>query len=310
MRRFCFSLMSICFFMAACGLMDHREEKAVITVGKKHIGAEELKEEIRRLAFEMGIPDPGADNVKEALVGRIVDQCLVLEYGREKGISVPKEEVESAVKEIIRDYGQKNFREMLLERYIDFEAWKARLKRRILLNKITRTVSQNLAPVPIQEIKAYFDSHRDEFRHPPMVKFRQIVLKTRKEAEEVLKRLEQGEDMGELAGESSLTPDMDATDETGWIAEGNMEKSMEKAIFSTPPGKTSDVVKSSYGFHIFEVLAQRPEGTKSLPEAMGEIEAKLNYDRESLFYEEWLKGLRASIPVKVNQELVTSMEIG
>jgi parvulin-like peptidyl-prolyl isomerase len=308
-RTFCL-LFGIGFFLSACGLWAPPEQRVVITVGKRPITPEEMKRAIRRISQEMDIPYPGGGRVMEILMGRVIDHYLILEYGREMGIAVSKEEVESAVEEIRKDYGQRAFQKTLLEKYIDFEEWKADLRRQILTKKIILSVTENTTPVPFREIQYYFDSHPEEFKHPPMVRFRQVLLRTRGEAEKVLERLKGGADMDELAPKYSIAPAMGRFGESGWIARGEIEKSLEDVIFSLSVGQMSSVVESPYGFHIFEVLADRPEGIKKLPEVLAEIESKLNYQRKEAFYQGWLKGLRKTVPVKINQRLLERMELG
>lgn len=281
-----------------------------MTVGKRHISAGELKGEIDRLALEMEIPERPGRDVFRALLNRIVDMHLILEYGREKGIEVSQEELETKVKEIRRDYPQKAFQEIFLERYIDIDEWKEALRRQILVRKILKRVSEGITPIPVQDIKAYFDTHQDEFRTPPMIKFRHIILGSKAEAEEMRNLLKRGADMGELARKHSSSSSLQTANEAVWIPEGAMEKTIADAIFSLPVGETSRVVETSYGFHIFEVLDKRPGGHKSLPEAMSEIESKLYYEKESAFCREWLKGLRNRFPVRMNEDIIKTMELG
>lgn len=303
-------LAALVFFLCGCGLMDSSEDGAAITVGKRHISAAELKVEVGRLALEMEIPERSGKEVFHALLERIVDTYLILEYGREKGMDVSQEELETKVKEIRRDYPQKAFQEIFLERYIDVDEWKEALRRQILVRKILKSVSEGITPIPVQDIKAYFDTHQDEFKTPPMIKFRQIILGSRAEAEEMRSLLKEGADMGELARKHSSISSLQTANEAVWIPEEAMEKVIAEAIFSLPVGETSRVVETSYGFHIFEVIDKRPGGHKSLPEAMPEIESRLYYEKESAFCREWLKGLRNRFPVRTNQEILKTMELG
>jgi parvulin-like peptidyl-prolyl isomerase len=233
-----------------------------------------------------------------------------LEYGRDQGIVITEEELKAAMKEMEADYQENDLQEILLHGYIDIEEWTEGLRHQLLVKKIVSKASDNINPVSFQEIKGYFDSHQDEFRHPRMVKFRQIVTGSEEEAKAILKKLKEGMDMGELARESSIAPEADNGGEVGWVARGELEKNMETAIFSLPVGGVSRVVQTNYGFHIFEVLSKRPEGFKSLPEAMAEIESKLSYQKETLFYDKWLQDLRNMFPVKINKELLQTLDLG
>ena len=58
----------------------------------------------------------------------------------------------------------------------------------------------------------------------------------------------------------------------GWIGRGRTVPEFEKAAFSLPKGGTSDLVQSSYGFHIIHVDDKQDAHVKSLDEVKSQIE--------------------------------------
>ena len=291
----------------ACELFERPVEKVVLTVGSREITPKELKAQSKRMAFE---PDGTSKELFDSFIERVVDHYLILEYGKEQGLSVSDEELESAVREIKRDYSENDFRELLLKGYIDYHEWKESLREQLLIRKITSKASAASPQVSIEEIKAYYDTHLEEFRRPAMVRFRQIVTRTREEADNLQKKLVQGGDLAATVVQSSKVPASAGSSEPGWFAKGDLDESIEKVVFSLPVGKVSGVVETPYGFHILEVLGKKPEGVRSLYEAMREIETRLLSEHREAFYSEWLQGLRKAIPVKIDQELLKEMELG
>jgi len=258
----------------------------------------------------MGITDRELKHILDQIVNNIIDYYLIMEYGRENGVTISDLEVESAVRDIKKEYSEKIFKEMLLYKYVDFEEWKEGLRQQLLIKKIIAKVSENTTPITFHEIKTYFNTHQEEFRHAEMVRFRQIVAKNKEQAKMITKSLKKGKDLGELARKYSITPEAENGGEVGWVVGGQLEESMEKVLFSLPIGRVSRIVKTPYGYHLFEVLAKRPAGYKSLPEAMKEIKAKLTHEKKESFYKKWLKELRDVFPVQVNQEALKTLEFG
>ena len=291
----------------ACELFERPVEKVVLTVGSREITPEELKAQSKRMAFE---PDTKTKGSLDSFIERVVDHYLILEYGKQQGLSVSDEELESAVREIKKDYAEKDFQEFLLKGYLDYGEWKEGLREQLLIKKITRKATEASPQVSIEEIKAYYDSRPEEFRRPAMVRFRQIVTRTREEADNLQKRLVQGGDMAATVAQSSRVPMSAGSSEAGWFAKGDLDESIEKVVFSLPVGKVSGVVETPYGFHIIEVLGRKPEGIRSLHDAMTEIEAKLRSERLEAFYSDWLQNLRKAIPVKIDRELLKELELG
>ena len=84
---------------------------------------------------------------------------------------------------------------------------------------------------------------------------RHILVETEEEAQEVIKRLEAGEDFADLAAELSTdTGSGAAGGDLGFVPRGRFVEPVEEAIFSLPIGEISDPIESQFGWHIVEVL--------------------------------------------------------
>jgi parvulin-like peptidyl-prolyl isomerase len=297
-------------FGAACGLVDHPEQKTVITVGSRNVTTDELKRDLKRMAFDLEIERHEMQSLLDPLLDKLVENYLILEYGRRESIEISDWEVENAVREIRRDYHEKDFQEILLRGFIDYEDWKQALREQLLLRKIVGKAAEEMEPVPVEEIKAYYDEHPAEFGRPAAVRFRQIVTSTKGEAQKALKRLNDGEDMDSIIEAYTKAKGKEYGGEVHWVSKGDLDETVEKVIFSLPVGKFSNVEETPYGFHLFEVLDRRPEGVRSFPEAIPEIESKLHREKEEAFITQWVESLRAVIPVKVHKERLKELELG
>jgi peptidyl-prolyl cis-trans isomerase D len=148
-----------------------------------------------------------------------------------------------------------------------------------------------------QDLQAYYDQHREEYRVPEQVKVSHILIKTplpapgakedakaiadaRTKAEGVLKELKAGGDFAKLAEKYSDDPgSAKSGGDLGWIGRGRTVPEFEKAAFSLAKGQTSDLVKSSYGFHIIRVDDKQEAHLKSLAEVKSEIEEKVKQQK-------------------------------
>lgn len=148
-----------------------------------------------------------------------------------------------------------------------------------------------------QDLQAYYDQHRDEYRVAEQVKVSHILIKTplpapgakedekavtdaRTKAENVLKELKAGGDFAKLAEKYSDDPgSAKSGGELGWIGRGRTVPEFEKAAFSLGKGQTSDLVKSSYGFHIIHVEDKQDAHLKTLAEVKSEIGEKVKQQK-------------------------------
>lgn len=309
-QSFCLAV-AICLILCACDTFDRSEERALVIVGERIVNEAELKRDIINMTSGMGLADQSVEEIMDSLIDRLVDDYLVLEYGRQNSITISEQELESAVEDIKEDYPEeKIFQEMLLHRYLNYDEWKEGLRRHLLIRKIITEINEGISPITPDEIKAYYVSHETEFIQPPMVKFRQIVTHSEDEAKALWERLLKGERLDELARQYSTAPEAEDGGEVGWISQDVLDESMDKAIFSLPVGEISPVVKTPYGYHIFQVDAKRPEEHKSLQEAWNEIETILIIQKQEVLYNNWIARLRELFPVRINHELLKTLEFG
>ena len=311
LKQYLCLFVAICLILCACDTFDQSEEMALVIVGERIVNEAELKKDIIDMTSGMGLTDQSVKEIMDSLIDRLVDDYLVLEYGRQNNITISEQELESAVEDVKEDYPEeKVFQEMLLHRYLNYDEWKEGLKRHLLIRKIIAKINEGISPITHEEIKAYYVTHETEFTQPPMVKFSQIVTRSEDEAEALRERLLKGEHLDELARLYSTAPEAEDGGEVGWIPQDALDESIDKAIFSLSVGEISPVVKTPYGYHIFQIDAKRPEGPKSLQEARDEIETILILQKQEVLYNNWIARLRELFPVRINHELLKALEFG
>jgi peptidyl-prolyl cis-trans isomerase D len=175
------------------------------------------------------------------------------------------------------------------------------------------------------ELQAYYNQHRDQYRTPEQVKVSHILIKTplpgpdgkvddkgvaeaQHRAEDLLKQLKGGAKFEDLAKKYSEDPgSAKEGGSLGWVGKGRTVAEFEKAAFSLPKGQMSDLVKSSYGFHIIRVDDKQAAHMKTLDEVKGEIEPVLKQQKtqqiaqkqaEDLLQQAKAQGLEAASAAK------------
>jgi peptidyl-prolyl cis-trans isomerase D len=147
------------------------------------------------------------------------------------------------------------------------------------------------------DLRTYYDQHRDQYRMPEQVKVSHILIKTplpgpdgkvdekgvaeaQRRAEDLLKQVRNGAKLEDLAQKYSEDPgSAKQGGSLGWIGKGQTVPEFEKAAFSLPKGQTSDLVKSSYGFHIIRVDEKQEAHMKTIDEVKAEIEPIIKHQK-------------------------------
>lgn len=143
------------------------------------------------------------------------------------------------------------------------------------------------------DIQRAYNERQDEFRVAERVNVRHILIKTppaasdgkvdenavnaaRTKAEGVLKQLQGGAKFADVA--KKVSEDVASAQNggsLGWIERGRTVPEFEKAAFSLEKGKLSNLVQSSYGFHILMVDDKQPARLRPLEEVRAEIEPQV-----------------------------------
>ena len=302
--RILFSLLTVSFLWpCSCGLVEKPEE-AVIVIGDISLGKKEVQKEIERMILDMGITDKDVRTNIKPVINKIVEKKLILEYGQKNGISISEEELGSAEKALRKDFPDDVFKDLLLERYVDYEEWKKNLGEELLITKIINAALADSVTVSYEETKDYYGKHQEEFRHLRMVQVRQIVTKTKKEMETVLDLIKKGSSIRELARDYSIAPEAEEEGMMGWVSEGELDETIDNFIFSLKIGEVSKILESPYGFHVFRIIDAKEEGIKEFPETVREIESKISMEKREVLFKKWLESLKKKVPVSINEKQI------
>lgn len=89
------------------------------------------------------------------------------------------------------------------------------------------------------------------------VKASHILVKTEKEANDLLAQINGGKDFAELARLHSQCPSGKSGGDLGYFTKGRMVKEFEDAAFTLGVGQVSKPVKTQFGYHIIKVTDKR-----------------------------------------------------
>jgi peptidyl-prolyl cis-trans isomerase C len=129
------------------------------------------------------------------------------------------------------------------------------------------------AKVTDEEVRAQYDKQISETPPVNEVKARHILVKTKEEAEAIIKQLGEGADFQKLANEHTTDPSGKTSGgDLGYFAPGQMVPEFEKAAFALEVGGyTKEPIQSQFGWHIIKVedkRAQQPPAFDTVKDQM------------------------------------------
>ncbi|MBK5274048.1 MAG: peptidylprolyl isomerase [Desulfuromonadales bacterium] len=176
--------------------------------------------------------------------------------------------------------------------------------------------------VPEEDLKKFYQVNEKDFQIPEQVKVRHILIaslkedrpeekeKARSRAEGILLRLKKGEDFASLAREFS--DDQNSAKKGGELAVITLGKTnseeFEKAAFALKSGTFSNIVATSYGFHIIKLDERQEKRTASFSEARDFIYNKLKAELEQKKAQEFLEQAVKDAGLELTGELSGSAQ--
>lgn len=176
------------------------------------------------------------------------------------------------------------------------------IKRQILVTELIKREILNKVQVTDEEIQQEYTSNPSLYTEPEQVKAKHIMTSTKEKAEEVLQDLQSGKPFEDVAKEKSESPDAQQGGEMGYLKKGDLDPNLEKVLFDLAPGKVSDVVETSYGFHIFLVEEHLKPRLKELEEVKEEISNRLLPQKQQETFEKFIEDLKNQSEIVIIEE--------
>jgi peptidyl-prolyl cis-trans isomerase SurA len=148
------------------------------------------------------------------------------------------------------------------------------------------------------KIETYYVDHKDDFKEEDKVKLRMIVLtnapetdttETRKLAEEILGKLNEGASFADMAGIYSQTRPQSQQD---WVEKSVLRDELADAVSKLKAGEHSGIIETPGAFYILLVEDKKEARVKPLPEVRDQIEKLLLAKERTRLQQAWIAKLK------------------
>ncbi|MCN4143672.1 MAG: peptidyl-prolyl cis-trans isomerase [Thiohalomonas sp.] len=158
--------------------------------------------------------------------------------------------------------------------------------------EISRKDLPNNEEVTDEQISKYYQDNIFQYTQPERRKASHILFtlptdadtatkdKLKAEAQSVLDKIKNGADFSEMAKAHSQDPgSADNGGHLGFFGQAEMLPAFEESAFSLTPGDISDLVESSFGYHIIKLVSVEGGESKPLDTVKNEIIASIQFDK-------------------------------
>ena len=234
---------------------------------------------------------------------------------KEKVQSLPKE-----IKNVVVRRKKEFLEEMVNEQYLYKEAMRRNIQNEpevkrlletargkiVIAKLIEEEIEKKIALGP-DEASNFYESHKEEFMTPLLLRASHILVKTEAEADEIKNQLNAGADFEQLARTKSLDHTGIRGGDLGFFQKGQMIPEFEEAVFKRKKGEVSGVTKTPFGYHIIKLTDRAEPAQRDFRQVKNLAEKQLLNDRRAKLFNELLKKLKGSDQIQIDEKALDAV---
>jgi parvulin-like peptidyl-prolyl isomerase len=274
-------------------------QDVVAEVNGQQITNEQFNKEIDMILFLQGMPAEYKNMIpEEQLLNQTILMALLYQEATKQGYSIDREEVQNLLAQSLvnNDMDLTEFKKVLENKSINYdELIDLNAKQRVINKFLNDTVYEGIL-VNDDEALKYYNANKDKLIVPEQVNVSHILVNTSAEAEQIIKRLDNGEDFTDIAKEESL----DNTINLGYIREGMTVQEFENASFALKKAGdyTEEPVKTQYGYHVILLNGREEERQLDFSEIKDQLKQLLLSQEQSDRLKAYITQLMAKSDIK------------
>lgn len=245
--------------------------------------------------------------MQQMIIGDLISKTLLLNAADKDSFKATEEDVAKEIEEISKRIPDgSTFEEFAKSAGVDINRIKAQIADDTKIRKLIDKITEDIKQPGDEEVKKYYDEHKEEFTQNESVAASHILLSTQNltdekeiaakktEAEELQKELakEDGKSFEDLATAHSDCPSKAQGGSLGEFGRGQMVPEFEEAAFAQEIGAIGDPIKTQFGYHIIKVTDKKEAKTLPFAEVQEELASNLFEKAKGAEVESYLTKLR------------------
>ncbi|MDP8220532.1 MAG: peptidylprolyl isomerase [Candidatus Stygibacter frigidus] len=216
------------------------------------------KEQLRKEKYFVSLRDVDLDQegiFKQAL-RNLIDAAIILEQSQKELLDVKECEIDEALVDFLSYFScEENYKNKLEEIAITEDELRERLEQHVRVGKFLAGKFECKDNACEERLYRFFESNRELFTSDVKIRLSHILIKgdceeARQCAQGIKEKLHSPEDFERIAATVSKCPSSSQYGDLGYLLPGELIPELDEVAFKMKPGEISDVIKTSFGFHI------------------------------------------------------------
>lgn len=197
--------------------------------------------------------------------------------------------------------------------------------KKVMMNALLREevyASVKGTDIAEEDMRAYYEDHKEEFTIPEKVQFSRILIKIKADRDEAAAQAEAQRIYGQLKGNTeafrtiaekqSEGPYARRGGDVGFVSlkgKPGLDSSVVNKAFELSKGQLSDPFVTKEGVNIIWIKERREEQVRSFKTAQGTVMRKMKNDKISEKYASYTSSLRTGATVNIEKEKINAIEV-
>lgn len=267
-------IISVLFIVASCAKHEEQKGPYLAKVGKVKITQADFDREKKNLPPFAQKLFEGSEG-KERFLNELVKKEMLYQEALRQGL-----DKDPAYKEKIADF-----------------------KKITLISQLLENEIEEKAKVTAEDVKNYYDEHKEDFAPFDQIRLSMIRVKTEDEAKKILDKLKKGEDFAQIARESSIdTNSAKVGGDLGFLSRNQISPEYETVVARMMKGDVSDPVRTKHGFDIVKVTDKKTSTVVAFDKVKSFIAQHLSGEKQKELFDSYIESLKKTYPVEINKE--------
>ena len=252
-------------------------------------------------------------DTRRKILERLIEEKIAIEKIQELEIKVQPKEVDATIEKVKTDnkLTQEDLVAALKEQGQTYEQYRKMLKTELERMRLINYEVKSKIIIREEELKEYYDEHKDEFSTQGKVHLAMIFLKQedpadpeesralKQKARKIIQKIKAGEDFGKLAKAFSNGPGANEGGDLGVFKISELNQEMAATVKDLSSGEVGNPIIGPNGIQIIKVVEKDKGGEKSFDQVKNSISSTLYRKKLDQAYAEWIKDLREKAYVKI-----------
>jgi parvulin-like peptidyl-prolyl isomerase len=217
----------------------------------------------------------------------LYEELLVESRAQQLDVEVPDAQINQQIDQMKQSFGiqsDEEFAAALAQSGMSEPQLRERLRRDLRAREVMGREVQSRIKLDEDDLRRIYQRDREQFRQPEQVQLREIVvleeggLPTVEERQKLAAQIRQdvagGKPLADAVAETSGKGQTSGVIDVGWVTPGDLDPSLESAVWKLAPGAVSEPVSARGGLHVVQVVERKEARIPAFSEVQEQIRAR------------------------------------